>query len=68
MNIKYLKWKMIGNDGFLLNLAAMPQSMFYHGQLHFGLVTIKVINITPNYKKKKNTNFTHTHIWHLKKV
>ena len=49
MNIKYLKWKMIGNDGFLLNLAAMPQSMFYHGQLHFGLVTIKVINITPNY-------------------
>ena len=56
MNIKYLKWKMIGNDGFPLNLAAMLQSMFYHGQLykeetpiHFGLVTIKVINITPNY-------------------
>ena len=34
MNIKYLKWKMIGNDGFLLNLVVMPQSMFYHGQLY----------------------------------
>ena len=56
MNVKYLKWKMKGNDGFLLSLVAMLQSMFYHGQLykektqiHFGLVTIKVINITPNY-------------------
>ena len=56
MNIKYLKRKMIGKDGFLLNLVAMPQSMFCHGQLykeetpiHFGLVTIKVINITPNH-------------------
>ena len=56
MNVKYLKWKMKGNYGFLLSLVAMLQSMFYHGQLykeetpiHFGLVTIKVINITPNY-------------------
>ena len=56
MNVKYLKWKMKGNDGFLLSLVAMLQSMFYHGQLykeetpiHFGLVTIKVINITPNH-------------------
>ena len=56
MNVKYLKWKMKGNDGFLLNLVDMLQSMFYHGQLykeetpiHFGLVTIKVINITPNH-------------------